>query len=277
MRDLSGESLNFTMYIDNKTFLRQVNKLEIPVCNIMGVNIAAINMEWLMNYLDKHIKPEQCHDLSGDYICISNVHTTVTSFEDEEYCAVQNGGLMAIPDGGPLSTVGHMRGYKNMSRTTGPDLMGQIFKISAQKGYRHFFYGSTANTLKKLADKLLESYPGITIAGMYSPPFRPLTDEEDRFIINKINSLEVDFIWIGLGAPKQEMFMAEHQGKITGLMIGVGAGFDYYAGNIMRAPQWMQKMNLEWLYRLIQDPFRLFYRYFHSNKKFIWEAIVKGK
>ncbi|WP_238723624.1 WecB/TagA/CpsF family glycosyltransferase [Diplocloster agilis] len=265
------------MYIDNKTFLRQVNKLEIPVCNIMGVNIAAINMEWLMNYLDKHIKPEQCHDLSGDYICISNVHTTVTSFEDEEYCAVQNGGLMAIPDGGPLSTVGHMRGYKNMSRTTGPDLMGQIFKISAQKGYRHFFYGSTANTLKKLADKLLESYPGITIAGMYSPPFRPLTNEEDRFIINKINSLEVDFIWIGLGAPKQEVFMAEHQGKITGLMIGVGAGFDYYAGNIMRAPQWMQKMNLEWLYRLIQDPFRLFYRYFHSNKKFIWEAIVKGK
>ncbi|MBU9735568.1 WecB/TagA/CpsF family glycosyltransferase [Lachnospiraceae bacterium ASD3451] len=243
----------------------------------MGVNIAAINMEWLMNYLDKHIKPEQCHDLSGDYICISNVHTTVTSFEDEEYCAVQNGGLMAIPDGGPLSTVGHMRGYKNMSRTTGPDLMGQIFKISAQKGYRHFFYGSTANTLKKLADKLLESYPGITIAGMYSPPFRPLTNEEDRFIINKINSLEVDFIWIGLGAPKQEVFMAEHQGKITGLMIGVGAGFDYYAGNIMRAPQWMQKMNLEWLYRLIQDPFRLFYRYFHSNKKFIWEAIVKGK
>lgn len=277
VRDLSGESLNFTMYIDNKTFLRQVNKLEVPVCNIMGVNIAAINMEWLMNYLDKHIKPEQCHDLSGDYICISNVHTTVTSFEDEEYCAVQNGGLMAIPDGGPLSTVGHMRGYKNMSRTTGPDLMGQIFKISAQKGYRHFFYGSTANTLKKLADKLLESYPGITIAGMYSPPFRPLTNEEDRFIINKINSLEVDFIWIGLGAPKQEVFMAEHQGKITGLMIGVGAGFDYYAGNIMRAPQWMQKMNLEWLYRLIQDPFRLFYRYFHSNKKFIWEAIVKGK
>ena len=277
VRDLSGESLNFAMYIDNKPFLRQVNKLEIPVCNIMGVNIAAINMEWLMNYLDKHIKPEQCHDLSGDYICISNVHTTVTSFEDEEYCAVQNGGLMAIPDGGPLSTVGHMRGYKNMSRTTGPDLMGQIFKISAQKGYRHFFYGSTANTVKKLADKLLESYPGITIAGMYSPPFRPLTNEEDRFIINKINSLEVDFIWIGLGAPKQEMFMAEHQGKITGLMIGVGAGFDYYAGNIMRAPQWMQKMNLEWLYRLIQDPFRLFYRYFHSNKKFIWEAIVRGK
>ncbi len=265
------------MCLYNKNYLRQVNKLEIPVCNILGVNIAAINMEWLMNYLEKHITPEHCNDLSGDYICISNVHTTVTSYEDKKYCAIQNGGLMAIPDGGPLSTVGHLRGYKNMSRTTGPDLMGNIFKISAEKGYRHFFYGSTPNTLTKLSDKLMENYPGIVITGMYSPPFRPLTDEEDQYIINRINSLNADFIWIGLGAPKQELFMAEHQGKLTGLMIGVGAGFDYYAGNLMRAPQWMQKMNLEWLYRLIQDPFRLFYRYFHTNKKFIWEAIIRGK
>ena len=116
-------------------YKRKVDKKRIPTCNIMGVNIAAINMEWLVDYLEKNIS-----EIKGDYICVSNVHTTVTSFEDADYCAIQNGGLMAIPDGGPLSTVGQKRGHKNMERTTGPSLMGEIFEISAKKGYRHYFY-----------------------------------------------------------------------------------------------------------------------------------------
>lgn len=255
-----------------KNYVHRVDKSQIPTCNIMGVNIAAINMEWLLKYLDKNLK-----DLSGDYICVSNVHTTVTSYEEPDYCAVQNGGIMAIPDGGPLSTVGRKRGYKNMARTTGPSLMGEIFKISAEKEYRHFFYGSKQETLDLLDQKLKESYPGIRIAGMYSPPFRPLTVEEDEAAIKMINDAKADFVWIGLGAPKQEIWMAEHQGKIEGLMLGVGAGFDYYAGNIERAPEWMQKSNLEWLYRLIQDPRRLFHRYWHTNTKFIWNAMIRGK
>lgn len=253
-------------------YVRKVDKSQIPTCNIMGVNIAAINMEWLLNYLDKNIGL-----LHGDYICVSNVHTTVTSFEEPDYCAVQNGGIMAIPDGGPLSTVGRKRGHKNMERTTGPSLMGEIFKITAEKGYRHFFYGSKQETLDLLEKKLNEAYPGIQIAGMYSPPFRPLTDEEDAAVIKMINDAKPDFVWIGLGAPKQENWMAAHQGKIDGLMVGVGAGFDYYAGNIQRAPQWMQKWNLEWVYRLIQDPKRLFQRYWHTNTKFIWNAMIRGK
>ena len=156
-----------------------------------------------------------------------------------------------IPNGGPLSTVGRKRGHKNMERTTGPSLMGEIFKITSEKGYRHFFYGSGQETLDLLEEKLNENYPGIQIAGMYSPPFRPLTDEEDAAVIKMINDAKADFVWIGLGAPKQENWMAAHQGKIDGLMIGVGAGFDYFAGNIERAPEWMQKWNLEWVYRLI--------------------------
>lgn len=253
-------------------YVRKVDKSQIPACNIMGVNIAAINMEWLLKYLDENID-----HLHGDYICVSNVHTTVTSFEEPDYCAVQNGGIMAIPDGGPLSTVGRKRGYKNMKRTTGPSLMGEIFKITSEKGYRHFFYGSSQETLDLLEEKLNENYPGIQIAGMYSPPFRPLTDEEDVAIIKMLNDAKADFVWIGLGAPKQENWMAAHQGKIDGLMIGVGAGFDYFAGNIERAPEWMQKWNLEWVYRLIQDPKRLFYRYWHTNTKFIWNAMIRGK
>lgn len=251
---------------------RKVDKSYIPTCNILGVNIAAINMEWLLKYLDKNIK-----NIKGDYICVSNVHTTVTSYEDASYRDIQNGGLMAIPDGGPLSTVGQKRGCKNMSRTTGTSLMGEIFKVSAEKGYRHYFYGSKEETLELLYQKLTQNYPGIQIAGMYSPPFRALTEEEDKVVIERINETKPDFVWIGLGAPKQEKWMADHQGKIDGLMLGVGAGFDYYAENIKRAPMWMQRSNLEWLYRLMQDPKRLFKRYWSTNTKFIWNAIIRGK
>ena len=253
-------------------YMRRVDKSQIPTCNIMGVNIAAINMEWLLKYLDENISL-----LHGDYICVSNVHTTVISYEKPDYCEVQNSALMAIPDGGPLSTVGRKRGYKNMERTTGPNLMGEIFKISVEKGYRHYFYGSREETLELLVNKLNENYPGIRIAGSYSPPFRLLTEEEDETVVAMINATKPDFVWIGLGAPKQEKWMAAHQGKIDGLMIGVGAGFDYYAGNIERAPEWMQNRNLEWVYRLMQDPRRLFNRYLHTNTKFIWHAFMKGE
>ena len=164
-----------------------------------------------------------------------------------------------------------------MARTTGPSLMGEIFQISAEKGYSHYFYGSTDETLKILKEKLEVRYPGIKIVGLYSPPFRPLTEEEDKMIVERINEAKPDFVWVGLGAPKQEKWMAAHQGKIDGLMIGVGAGFDYYAENIKRAPEWMQKSNLEWLYRLIQDPKRLFKRYLNTNTKFIWIAMIWGK
>lgn len=254
------------------TFEHKVDKKQIPVCNILGVKIAAIDMNWLLEFTDKYI-----NELSGDYMCVSNVHTTVTSYDDKSYCDVQNGGILSIPDGGPLSTVGRKRGFKNMKRTTGPSYMGEIFKISAQKGYRHYFYGSTEGTLEKLYKVLQYDYPGLQIAGMYSPPFRPLTEEENRLVVERINEAKPDFVWVGLGAPKQERWMAEHQGVISGFMVGVGAGFDYFAGNIERAPEWMQKSNLEWLFRLIQDPRRLFGRYWNTNTKFIWNAIVRGR
>lgn len=260
------------MTATEQKFIHKVDKSRIPTCNILGVDIAAIDMEWLVDYLDSNIG-----SLSGDYICVSNVHTTVTAYEDPEYLKVQNGGIMAIPDGGPLSSVGQRRGFKNMKRTTGPSLMGEIFRISAEKGYRHYFYGSTDQTLEKLYAALIDGYPGIQIAGMYSPPFRPMTENEDKAIVEQINETKPDFVWVGLGAPKQEKWMAAHQGRVNGLMIGVGAGFDYHAGNIDRAPEWMQKSNLEWVYRLLQDPKRLFGRYWHTNTKFIWNAVIRGK
>ena len=167
--------------------------------------------------------------------------------------------------------------YGACSTSGEASLMGEIFEISAKKGYRHYFYGSKEETLELLYQKLTSNYPGIQIAGMYSPPFRPMTEEEDKAIIERINETKPDFVWVGLGAPKQKKWMAEHQGKIDGLMLGVGAGFDYYAENIKRAPMWMQKHNLEWVYRLVQDPKRLFKRYWSTNTKFIWNAMIRGK
>lgn len=261
----------------NPLFVRNVDKKEIPICNILGVNIAAINMEWLTTYICRNINEKDGNKLNGDYICVSNVHTTVMSYKDENYCTIQNSALMAIPDGGPLSHLGKIRGYKNMDRVTGPDFMSEVFKQSEKMGYKHYFFGSSENTLELMKEKIKINFPNLSIVGSYSPPFRKISDKENLEIIRMINMANADFVWVGLGAPKQENWMKEHQGQIKGLMVGVGAGFDYFAGNIKRAPRWMQKRNLEWLYRLIQDPKRLFKRYFVTNITFIFNAYLKGK
>ena len=177
---------------------------------------------------------------------------------------------MALPDGGPLSRYSRKKGFADAARVTGPDLMRELLKESGTKHYRHYFYGSTQETLDILREKITEKYPGAVIAGMYSPPFRPLTAGEDAEIVEKINAAKPDFVWVGLGAPKQERWMAAHENRVQALMLGVGAAFDYEAGNIRRAPAWMQRCNLEWLYRLMQDPKRLFKRYFVTNTKFLW-------
>ena len=240
-------------------------KHPFPTCSILGVNIAVTNMKKTIAWLEADISK-----LSGSYICISNVHTTVTAYEEESYRAVQNGAAAALPGGEALAGGGRERGVGGGGGGGGPDLMGEIFRISARHGWRHYFYGSTEETLTALREALERTYPGIAIAGMYSPPFRPLTAEEDRENIERINRAQADFVWIGLGAPKQERWMAAHEGKVQGLMIGVGAGFDYHAGRLKRAPQWMQKCSLEWLYRLLQDPVRLFKRYLLTNTKYLW-------
>ena len=252
--------------------LESVDKCIIPTCNIMGVDIAAINMEWLIEYTKENI-----NHLSGNYMCVANVHTTVTAYEDIDYRDIQNGGIMAIPDGGPLSSVGRRRGYSSMQRTTGPSYMEEVFKISEEYGWRHFFYGSSQETLDKLKEELIKKYPYMQIVGMYSPPFKKEVTVESDDILSMVNDAKPNFVWVGLGAPKQEKWMALYKDKVHGFMVGVGAGFDYFAGNIKRAPEWMQKCNLEWLYRLIQDPKRLFKRYFSTNIKFIWNAVIMGK
>ena len=222
-------------------------------------------MDEAVSWIDEHLE-----ELSGKYVCISNVHTTVTAYRDEKYREVQNGSALSLPDGKPLSIVQRYRGYENAGRVPGPDLMPEIFALSEKKGYRHYFYGSKQSTLDALKERLLEKYPKLNIVGMYSPPFRPLTEEEDQEAVERINAVKPDFIWVGLGAPKQEIWMAEHENRVHGVMLGVGAGFDFHAGTIKRAPKWMQELCMEWLYRISQDPKRLLWRYLDTNFSFLW-------
>ncbi|SFD09946.1 WecB/TagA/CpsF family glycosyltransferase [Bacillus sp. UNCCL81] len=243
---------------------------------ILKVNISVITMKKLVSLIKNHLQ-----EIKGDYICFSNVHTTVMAYEREDYLKVQNSALLALPDGAPLSVIIKKRGFDESERVTGPDFMSEIFNISEKEGYSHFFYGSTKETLEELEKNLKSRFPKINIVGTISPPFRPLTKEENLSVINKINETNADFLWVGLGAPKQEIWMYNQKSKINSLMIGVGAGFDYHANKIKRAPLVMQRCSLEWLYRLYQDPKRLFKRYLETNTKFIFyvlkEIIFKRK
>ena len=240
---------------------------ELQYCTILKTNINVTNMEDTISYITEHLE-----ELKGDYICVSNVHTTVMAFRDEKYCRVQNSAAMALPDGQPLSIVSRRRGYRQAQRVPGPDLMPAILDLSQERGYTHYFYGSTEQTLAKLEKVLLARYPKLRIAGMYAPPFRKLTQAEDEEAVRRINDSGADFIWVALGAPKQEKWMYGHRHKVNGVMIGVGAAFDFLAGTTKRAPMWMQKLCMEWVFRIMQDPGRMLPRYLNTNFAFVYNV-----
>lgn len=231
---------------------------------ILGVNIAVTNMQDVVKLI-----VEQIDELKGKFICLSNVHTTVMSQRDDEYRKIQNAAFLALPDGSPLALVQRLRGYRTAEQVAGPDLMPALWNATENKGISHYFYGSTTETIAALEKKLKKNYPKLKIAGMEAPPFRSLTAEEDEEAVRRINASGASIVWVGLGAPKQEKWMYEHRDKINALMLGVGAGFDFHAGTVKRAPAWMRNHYLEWLYRLIQDPKRLWKRYVQTNAGFL--------
>ncbi|MBD5452866.1 MAG: WecB/TagA/CpsF family glycosyltransferase, partial [Lachnospiraceae bacterium] len=247
-------------------------KKKLKYCTILKTNINVTNMEDTTAYITENLE-----ELKGNYICVSNVHTTVTAYRDEAYRKVQNSGAMALPDGQPLSIVSRARGYKEAKRVPGPDLMPEIFRLSQEKGYTHYFYGGSEHTLEQLKKNILQKYPKLQIVGMYSPPYRELSAEEDAQIVERINAAKPDFLWVALGAPKQEIWMYQHRDRIHSLMIGVGAAFDFLAGTVRRAPMWMQKLCLEWVYRIFQDPKRMLPRYLNTNFAFLYYTYQESR
>ncbi|MEN3112396.1 WecB/TagA/CpsF family glycosyltransferase [Uliginosibacterium paludis] len=206
------------------------------------------------------------------YVCIVNAHSVVTAAQDASFGAVLDGADMSTPDGAPVAWMLRKLGHASQERINGPDLMWKYCEAIAGSEESIYLFGGTPETLDTLQRVLGEKIPGVKIAGAYSPPFRAATPEEDAEIVERINSSGAGTVWVSLGCPKQEKWMAGHRGRINAVMIGVGAAFDYHAGTIIRAPLWMQRNGLEWLHRLCSEPRRLWKRYFVTNTLFIMGA-----
>ena len=183
---------------------------------------------------------------------------------------IYNESGLTTPDGMPLVWLCRLSGCKNVDRVYGPDLMLALCEHSATKGYSHFFYGGATGVPARLSDVLQRRFPGLQVRGTYSPPFHSLSQEEDLEIVRMINDANPDVVWVGLGAPKQELWMAEHRELLRApVLIGVGAAFDFHAGGKKQAPYWMQRSGLEWLFRLLSEPKRLWKRYIYDNPRFV--------
>ncbi len=206
----------------------------------------------------------------SNYICVANVHMTIEAYNDKNFQEVVNNAIITTPDGMPLIMALRLIYRIKQERIPGPDLMPVLLKELEKNNLSAFFYGSTINILNEMKKRLQREYPGLTVAGMFSPPFRELTNDEKNNIIEIINNTKANVVFVSLGCPKQEKWMAEMKGKINAVMIGVGAAFPIFTGMQKRAPKWMQKLCLEWLYRLLQDPKRLWRRYFYTNTKFVF-------
>lgn len=204
------------------------------------------------------------------YICICNVHSVVTASRDPEFKKAVNGADMATSDGAPIAWALRKLGFPSQERINGPDLMWRYLREAERVGQTVYFYGSTNETLVKLRSSIAREFPGLKVAGMHSPPFRPASWSEDETEVKEINRSGANVVFVGLGCPKQEKWMAAHQGRINAVMIGVGAAFDYHSGTVSRAPVWWQRNGLEWLYRLVSDPRRLLKRYMVTNTLFIF-------
>lgn len=203
------------------------------------------------------------------YVCICNAHSVVTAGQDPAFGSVVAQADMATPDGAPVAWMLRKLGYPDQQRINGPDLMWKYCAEAAQRDESIYLYGGAPETLVALQAKLAATFPTLRVAGAYSPPFRALSAEEDAEVVARINASGAGTVWVSLGCPKQELWMAAHRGRIQAVMVGVGAAFDYHAGTIQRAPQWMQHAGLEWLYRLLSEPRRLWKRYLVTNTLFI--------
>ena len=210
------------------------------------------------------------------YVTVNNVHTMIEGFWKTEYQKIINEAYLSIPDGKPLEIVGKLKGNKNISRLFGPTVMEKFIDWGRKDNVSHFFFGGSESTLLKLKKVIEVKYPGARVAGFFSPPYKPIHEWDNRKYIDLINQTNPDFIWIGLGAPKQEYWMYENYQQIEkGILFGIGAGFDYVAGNTKHAPQWLKNASLEWLYRLFQEPGRLWKRYLRTIPQFILLASLE--
>ncbi len=233
--------------------------------NILGVGVSAINMQQALDTMDSWIAHRQQH-----YVCVTNVHVVMECQRDERLRRIHNAAGMVTPDGMPMVWLLRWYGHQHAGRVYGPDVLLAACAHSLAHGYRHYFYGGAPGVADTLAQRLQQRFDGLQIAGTYSPPFRPLTSAEDAQVVQMINAAAPDMVWVGLGAPRQEHWIAAHVGRLNApVLLGVGAAFDFHAGAKRQAPTWMQRNGLEWLFRLGTEPRRLWKRYIVNNPLFV--------
>ncbi|MFL5561390.1 MAG: WecB/TagA/CpsF family glycosyltransferase [Gemmatimonadaceae bacterium] len=241
---------------------------EIPRVNVLGVGVSAIDIPTALAAIDGWVAAREPH-----YVCVTGVHGVMESQRDANLRSIHNRAGLVTPDGMPLVWLGWLHGLRQMDRVYGPDLMLACCEHSALMGYRHFFYGGAEGVAELLVARLQSRFPKLSVVGTYTPPFRPLSPEEEDDVTRRIDDAEPDIIWVGLSTPKQERWMASHVGRVHApVMIGVGAAFDFHAGLKPQAPHWMQRGGLEWFFRLATEPRRLWHRYLVNNPAFLWHV-----
>ena len=237
-----------------------------PSVEVLGVPLALTDYERTIDWIETAIATDQ-----RGYICVAAVHTVMACQEDDELRAAVLGSSLTVPDGQPLVWAMNALGHELPHRVYGPDLMAHYCERAALTGARMFLYGGRdQDALVQLGLNLRSKYPGLNIVGGYVPPFRPLTAEEEGAVVDEINGARADIVWVGIGVPKQEKWMAAMRDRLqVPVLVGVGAAFDFHAGLVPQAPGWMQKMGLEWAYRLAREPRRLWKRYLRYNPRFV--------
>jgi len=239
--------------------------LDLPRANVLGVGIHAINPQSAIEI----VRTALASDAKG-YICVTGVHGIMEAQKDLQFRSILNSAFLVTPDGMPTVWVGRMQGHARMARVFGPDLMLDLCRASVAWGSRHFLYGGAEGVAEELSTKLRQLCPGLNVVGTYTPPFRPLNEEERKDLAKLVENAAPEIIWVGLSTPKQEKFMAEYLPLLrTKLMIGVGAAFDLHTGRIRDCDDWMKRAGLQWFHRLCQEPRRLWKRYLINNPKFL--------
>ena len=242
-----------------------------PRVNVLGVGVSAISME------DALRRTEALLDRNGmGYICVTGVHGIMEAQADAGFRHILNRSFLTTPDGMPTVWLGHLQGFREMTRVYGPDFMANFCGRSIERGYRHFLFGGKPGVAEELQAELLRRFPGLQVVGTYTPPFRPLNKTEEEKLTAELERSRADVLWCGLSTPKQERFMAAYAGRLpVRLMVGVGAAFDLLSGNLSEAPGWMKRSGLQWLYRLIKEPRRLWRRYLSNNPRFTWLTLLQ--
>lgn len=238
---------------------------------ILGVRVHATSMDRTLSRLESAIAQGE-----KGYVCVTGVQGVMEAQMDANLKRIINHSLLTIPDGRPTVWVGWLRGMFHMRQVTGPCMMLELCEISAKKGYTHFFYGGNDDVAGQLKQSLIERFPGLKVVGTYTPPFRPLTAEEEADLARQVAETKPDFFWVGLSTPKQERFMDQYISKLDiKLMLGVGAAFDIHTGRIKDAPYWMKLTGVQWIHRIYQDPKRLWKRYLVNNPKFVYRIMLE--